>query len=75
MVNAGFESKGCCVDVSHLVLCPSVCSGWSSFFVEILVSSSGETWQAKLIEILIIRVAQGWAVVAFGRSNICMRLL
>lgn len=28
-------------------------------FVETRVSSSGETWQAKLIEIVIISVAQG----------------
>lgn len=28
-------------------------------FVETRVSSSGETWQAKLIEIVVISVAQG----------------
>lgn len=38
-----------------LLLCPNVCSP----FVETRVSSSGETWQAKLIEIVIISVAQG----------------
>lgn len=33
---------------------------WNNIlFVETRVSSSGETWQAKLIEIVIISVAQG----------------
>lgn len=40
-------------------------------FVETRVSPSGETWQAKLIEIVIISVAQGQAAVVLGSCNIC----
>lgn len=35
-------------------------------FVETRVSSSGETWQAKLVETVIITVAPGYAAVVFG---------
>lgn len=57
MVCAGFESwrsvewsSLCCV-LQFAVGCRP--------FVETRVSSSGETWQARLIEIVIISVAQG----------------
>lgn len=56
LICAGFESWACS---ENLLLCPTVCSGTSSFFVETRVSSSGKTWQAKLIEIVLISVAQG----------------
>lgn len=56
MVFAGFESWVCGVEISCCVLQFAVAR---RPFVETRVSSSGETWQAKLIEIVIISVAQG----------------
>lgn len=69
MFCAGFESwrsvewrSLCCVLQFAVARCP---------FVEIRVSSSGETWQARLIETVIISVAQGQAVVVFGGCTVC----
>lgn len=45
----GVESS-CCVLQFAVARCP---------FVETRVSSSGETWQAKFIDVVIISVAQG----------------
>ena len=61
---AGFEPWRCWVEISCCVLQFAVAR---RPFVETRVSSSGETWQAKLIEILIISAAQGWAVVVFWK--------
>lgn len=48
LVCAGFESWGCEVELSLVV---SYSLQWHVvLFVETRVSSSGETWQAKLIE-------------------------
>lgn len=53
--HAGFESRGCGVEISCCVLQFAVAR---RLFVETRVSSSGETWQAKLIETVIITAAQ-----------------
>lgn len=64
LVCAGFESW---VEVERRPLAVSYSLQWHVYlFVETRVSSSGETWQAKLIEIVIISVAQGCAAVVCG---------
>lgn len=67
LTRAGLELWVC--GVKNLLLCPTVCSGTSPFsapIVETRVPSSGETWLAKLIEILIVGAAQGKAGVVYG---------
>lgn len=44
-------------------------------YVETRVSSSGETWQAKLIEYVVMSEAQGLAAVIYRGSNVRVKEL